>query len=404
MDSFDKTAEALTKVLDKFVTEYEEELAGSLESIVASVEFLSTTVMIVGLSFLAVGILIFFGILRSINTSLTKPIKKIIEDMTAASSQVDSSARQLAVSSQSLAEGASEQAASLEETSSTLEEMAGMTRQNADNTNQAETLANENRSSSVQGSEAMAEMVEAIKAIKESSDKTAKIIKTIDEIAFQTNLLALNAAVEAARAGDAGKGFAVVAEEVRNLAQRSAEAAKNTSEMIEDSQQKSDAGVQSANNVQENFNTVRKAADKLENLLKEVSAAGKEQASGVDQVNTAVSLMDQVTQSNAANAEETSAASQELSSQILAFNDMTVSLAGIVGASNGRATDGSRAVHDHKHDGGEPREAVEIQLRAEPSRAGRGELSLRKKISQETANSQQAGKLAKFDESDFKDA
>ena len=175
--------------------------------------------------------------------SISRVLAGLIEEIDSAAHQVTGAAGQVAGSSQSLAEGASQQAASLEETSSTLEEIAAMTKQNAEHTAQVERLAQEARDGARKGGEAMLRMVERINAIKESSDKTAKIIKTIDEIAFQTNLLALNAAVEAARAGEAGRGFAVVAEEVRNLASRSAQSAKDTSTLIEESQERAQQGV-----------------------------------------------------------------------------------------------------------------------------------------------------------------
>ena len=269
--------------------------------------------------------------------SITRPLRGIIQRMTAASDQVTSASNQVASSSQSLASGASEQAASLEETSSTLEEMSSMTRQNADNTKQADLLAGQARSSAEQGAGAMARMTGAINEIKVSSNQTAKIIKTIDEIAFQTNLLALNAAVEAARAGDAGKGFAVVAEEVRNLAQRSAEAARSTSDLIEDSQHKAETGVGLATEVEKIFNEVNSAVEKVGNLLREVSTASDEQARGVEQVNVAVGEMDRVTQSNAANAEETASASENFSAQAVQLDEMMRELEKIVGVPrNGR--------------------------------------------------------------------
>ena len=210
-----------------------------------------------------------------------------------------------------------------------------MTQQNADNTKQADSLAGDAGGQSEKGIEAMGRMLSAIKEIKSSSDETAKIIKSIDEIAFQTNLLALNAAVEAARAGDAGKGFAVVAEEVRNLAQRSAEAARNTSDLIADAQEKSVAGVNVAQEVEKVLAEVNAGVEKVGNILREVTAASAEQARGVEQVNSAVAQMDQVTQANAANAEQTAAAGQQLSSQAIELDGAVGNLQVIVGGKGG---------------------------------------------------------------------
>ena len=179
----------------------------------------------------------------------------------------------------------------------------------------------------------MKRMAVAIDQIKSSSDQTAKILKTIDEIAFQTNLLALNAAVEAARAGDAGKGFAVVAEEVRNLAMRSAEAAKNTATLIEESQKNADNGVTVSAEVAEILSQIVIGSQKVTQLSAEVSAGSNEQAQGIEQVNVAVAQMDKVTQSNAANAEESASASEELSAQARELNDMVNTLVQIVGGS-----------------------------------------------------------------------
>ena len=277
-----------------------------------------------------------------------KKLAQVIDGVTSSSGQVNSAAQQVSESSQSMAEGASEQAASLEETSSTLDEMASTTRLNADHAKEAEALANEARGFTHQGTEAMTRMSQAISNIRDASSKTANIIKTIDEIAFQTNLLALNAAVEAARAGDAGKGFAVVAEEVRNLAQRSAEAAKNTNDLIEESQQRAEMGVQVSGEVESVLTKTKDAIQKVADLVREVATASDEQARGADQINTAVSQMDRVTQANAANAEESAAASEELSSQATELQRMVNELLAVVhgGAASGMGGVRQALAHD----------------------------------------------------------
>jgi methyl-accepting chemotaxis protein len=300
------------------------------EAMLDAAQNTKTSVGTVGVVGVVVGVVLAF----IIATGIVKALRAIVVGLNSGAEQVAAAAGQVSSASQSMAEGASEQASSLEETSASLEEMTSMTTQNADNARQSSQLAGQVRTSADKSRDAMARMSEAIGKIKSSSDETAKIIKTIDEIAFQTNLLALNAAVEAARAGEAGKGFAVVAEEVRNLAMRSAEAAKNTSELIEESQNNSENGVTVSGEVEGILKEIVEGVGKVTQLIDEVSAASGEQAQGIEQVNTAVAQMDKVTQSNAANAEESASASEELSAQAGELKEMVGVLVGIVGGAN----------------------------------------------------------------------
>lgn len=229
--------------------------------------------------------------------------------------QVNSAAKQISISSQQVAEGASEQASSLEETTSSMEEMSGMTRQNADNTRQAQSIAETTQNDVVKGSGEMERMVDAMGKIKAASERTAAIIKDINEIAFQTNLLALNAAVEAARAGDAGRGFAVVAEEVRNLAGRAKDAAQNTESLIKESVSLAESGERISSDANKNLRGVAKSVGQVTDIISEITVASSEQARGIEQVNKAMVEMDTVTQRAAANSEESSSAAEELSGQ-----------------------------------------------------------------------------------------
>jgi len=246
---------------------------------------------------------------------IAAPLAVVLEHLTNASNQVRASSSQISSASQTLAAGASEQAASLEETSASLEELSAMTKSNASNAREAKELANHARHAAEAGTSDIQHMSQAMDDIKQASNNIAKIIKSIDEIAFQTNILALNAAVEAARAGEAGMGFAVVADEVRNLAQRSAQAARETAAKIEDSINKSDRGVQISQQVTKSFEEIMDKIRKVDDLVVNIAGACKEQSDGIGQVSVAVTEVDKVTQSNAANAEESAAAALELNAQ-----------------------------------------------------------------------------------------
>jgi methyl-accepting chemotaxis protein len=284
---------------------------------------------------LGIGLLVAagLGIIMALLTTkgITKILSAVAGTLGEGSYQVAAAAGQVTAASQTLAEGASEQASSLEETSSSLEEMASMTKRNAENSQKANDLARQAREAADKGVGDMREMNAAMAAIKASSDDIAKIIKTIDEIAFQTNILALNAAVEAARAGEAGMGFAVVADEVRNLAQRSAVAAKETAAKIEGAITKTAQGVSLSQKVSETLNVIATKAHQVDELATEVASASREQTQGIIQINAAVGQMDQVTQKNAASAEESAAAAEELNSQATIMKQSVAELLQLAG-------------------------------------------------------------------------
>jgi methyl-accepting chemotaxis protein len=317
-EAFELSKKQLKPVFDKLSAAVEAEVAFNKESgdefsksVQGAINTAQTGIWIgLGMALL-VGVGISFLIIRGTNRVLSG----IASALADGSNQVAAAAGQVSSASQSLAEGASEQAASLEETSSSLEEMSSMTKRNTGNADKVNKLARQTRAAADTGASDMQAMAAAMHEIKTSGDDIAKIIKTIDEIAFQTNILALNAAVEAARAGEAGMGFAVVADEVRNLAQRAAQSAKETSSKIENSVTKTAQGVLLTEKVAKSLQEIVTKARQVDELAAEVASASKEQTQGIEQVNIAVSQMDKVTQSNAASAEESASAAEELNAQ-----------------------------------------------------------------------------------------
>jgi len=263
----------------------------------------------------------YLTIKSAINTAADN-LAQTLQQVNAAAQQVSAASAQITGGSHQLAEGASEQAASLEEVAASLHELSAMAQQSAQSAKEASTLAASARTSTESGTAQMRRLTAAIDEIRQSSVETAKILHTIDEIAFQTNLLALNAAVEAARAGEAGRGFAVVAEEVRALAQRSAAASRQTAALLEQSGQSAERGVAINTEVTESLGQINAHVDRVAEMAAEISAAGQQQADGVAQINSAVDQVNAVTQLVAANAEESASAASELESQSATLSDL----------------------------------------------------------------------------------
>ena len=246
---------------------------------------------------------------------LVAPIEQAMQVLREGATQTTSAAGEVASSAQTLSQGATEQAASLEETSASMEEMSASTRHNAERATRAGELMRGAEGHSSEARAALDRMVQSMEAITTSSREVARIIKTIDEIAFQTNILALNAAVEAARAGETGAGFAVVADEVRNLAQRSAQAARDTADLIEAAVARSQEGAKTVDQVTGAFQSIAQSLSEVRGLVEEVGEGSRQQSNAVAQVAQAVASMEKVTQTTAATAEESAAASEELSAQ-----------------------------------------------------------------------------------------
>jgi methyl-accepting chemotaxis protein/methyl-accepting chemotaxis protein-1 (serine sensor receptor) len=282
--------------------------------------------LILGISSVLVGV----GLSWFMIGTLTGQLSVTIMDLAGSADQIVAAAGQVAASSQSLAQGASQQTATIEETSSASAEINSMARRTTENSRSTAEMVSRSQEGFERANQSLAEMVDAMDGINSASQKISKIIKVIDEIAFQTNILALNAAVEAARAGEAGMGFAVVADEVRNLAQRCAQAAKDTADLIEDSIQKSDGGRVKVEQVSIAIRVITADSSKIKVLVDEISLGSVEQSSGIDQISRAIHQMEQVTQSSAANAQQSAAAAEQLNAQAAAMKDVVETLRAMV--------------------------------------------------------------------------
>ena len=318
---------ALDKDLDRLVATQDEFLAHDKE-MAASLYFRNrTTALILVCLSIIVGSIMAFQVI-AINRSLRQAAMELGQG----SKQVAEAAAQVSASSQSLAHGAAEQAASIEETSASSEEISAMTRQNAEHSCAAAQVMTQVDQNVNYANQCLEHMMASMHEIHTSSDRISKIIKVIDEIAFQTNILALNAAVEAARAGEAGMGFAVVAGEVRNLAQRSAQAAQDTAGLIEESIRKSSDGGTRLDQVATAMRQITASSSKVKSLVDEVNRRSQGQARGMEQISKAISQMDQVTQQTASSAEQSASASLELSSQAESMHQVIQRLEEMVGA------------------------------------------------------------------------
>ncbi len=313
------------------VSEFEKLLADRLSADESEVEELSSRTQI--LLYIVVGLtaVLVFAALLWMRRRVLITLGGVSADLQESSTRVNEASSQINSSAKTLAEGTTSQAASLEQTSAALEQMASMTRQNADNAARTDGTTQHNNQLIQAGAGAVSNMSSAMEQINESAERIGNIIKTIEEIAFQTNLLALNAAVEAARAGEAGKGFAVVADEVRNLAGRSAQAARDTTELIQTTIERVRNGTELARDLDSSFKEIESGSQTVAQLIKEIAAATNEQALGVDQVNNAMAQVDKVTQTNSAMSEEVAAAATQLSDQAVSLNGMVDVLMAMLG-------------------------------------------------------------------------
>lgn len=269
-----------------------------------------------------------------VSANIDKSVKRVLTDLSQTSDNLASLSKELVSNARKLANGSSEQESSIQETSATLEESSSMVHQTTQNTKQADALAKQTKDAADRGDSEMDVMLDSMQKLKESSNEISKIIKVIDEIAFQTNILSLNAAVEAARAGDAGKGFAVVAEEVRTLAQRSAQAAKDTAKIIENNIELSEKCLNISEQMEASLTEIKDESSKVSDLLGEITTASQEQEVGIDQIYKAISQMEQVVQNNAATAQSSSISAEQLDTCSGTLKGIMYSLSHLINGEN----------------------------------------------------------------------
>lgn len=357
---------ALEEEMEKVSTMIEDE---SLSSQGAVETFLSTSNL-----YSKVGI--FFCVLFALSSlvylrkSVVEVLSSLIGELESANRQLYSAADQIGASGQALAQGASEQAASIEETTATSGNIASKAKNNTDSAINADKITKSVYDSANKGMDHMIDMSAAMSDIRRAADETSQIVKTIEDIAFQTNLLALNAAVEAARAGDAGKGFAVVAEEVRNLAQRSATAAKDTSQKIHRSKDLADTGMTVTQEVERSLMLIASSSQNALSMVQQIVSASQDQSEGVASLNMAMSELDKVTQQNAAAAEESAASGSDLSSQARSLNNIVDKLIALThGRRNGTPT--SRGYESNPSKNSDD-SVWDLKPSGKPSRIGNG--------------------------------
>ncbi len=325
--TFDVAKQRLDALVEQHSKVADAATVGGLDDVRATRRHVAIATALGLLMVLAIALLV----IVKITASVAAPVRRAVRGLVDSSDQVRDASAQVSSVSSLLAQGAGEQASALEETAAALTQLAATTGRNAETAQQARSLAGQMRSAAAAGNDSVREMSQAMDQISDSSQQMARIIRTIDEIAFQTNLLALNAAVEAARAGEAGRGFAVVAEEVRSLAHRSADAARSTTALIAAAQNHSDQGVVASRRMSEVLADVAESSASIEQAIDQVSQASHEQAVGITQVSQSVAGLDAVTQASAAQAEEAASASEQLAAQAAELMQLVDGLATLAG-------------------------------------------------------------------------